>query len=132
MDRQYGKAKVSIYRHTPMEQHLASSFMNIQGMEADDYIDVHYQLNGGAFVLIPNWNSHGSGIHTLIDDFEKDTVVKSVGACDNLVIKVTFNNDSGYEELQMDDIFVYPNMEYVSSTTTQNTHNIAAGKTTGK
>jgi len=104
-------------------------FYEYSSMEADDYIDVHYQLNGGAFVLIPNWNSHGSGIHTLIDDFEKDTVVKSVGACDNLVIKVTFNNDSGYEELQMDDIFVYPNMEYVSSTTTQNTHNIAAGKT---
>jgi hypothetical protein len=104
-------------------------FYEYSSMEFDDYIDVFYQLNGGDFVLIPNWNGHGSDIHTLIDDFSNDTVVQSVSACNNLVIKVIFDNDSGFEEFQMDDVFVYPNMEYVSSTTTQNTHKIAAGKT---
>nr|NQU92382.1 hypothetical protein [Bacteroidota bacterium] len=104
-------------------------FYEYSSMEPEDYIDVHYQLNGGDFVLIPNWNGHGSDIHTLIDDFSKDTVVQSVSTCNNLVIKVTFNNNSDSEEFQMDDVFLYPNMEYSSSTTTQNTHKIAAGKT---
>ncbi len=104
-------------------------FYEYSSMEPDDYIDVHYQLDGGDFVLIPDWNGHGSGTHTLIDDFSKDTVVQAVAACTNLVIKVTFNEDSGYEELQMDDVFIYPNMIYTTSGITQNTLNIAAGKT---
>jgi len=104
-------------------------FYEYSSMEPEDYIDVHYQLDGGDFVLIPNWNGHGSDIHTLIDDFSKDTVVHSVSACNNLAIRVTFNNNSSFEEFQMDDVFLYANMGYASSTTVQNINKIAPNKT---
>jgi hypothetical protein len=102
-------------------------FYEYDDMEDDDYIDVYYQLDGGSFTLITNWNGHGSDEHTLTGDFSSDTVVQSISLGSSLVIKVVQNCDSGSEELQMDDVFVFANMIYVSSTTSQYTKKVGKG-----
>jgi len=98
-------------------------------MEESDYFDVYYKVDAGDFTLIPNWNSLGSVDHTLIDDFTSTTVTQTINSGSTLVIKVIMNNNTSTEYLKLDNVFVKANMEYVSSTTTQNTRNIAAGKT---
>ena len=98
-------------------------------LNSSDYFDVYYQVDGGGFTRIPNWNGMGNDDHTLVDDFPSTTITQSISSGNQLVIKVVMHNNSTWDRHYLDDISVKANMEYVSSTTTQNTLNIAAGKT---
>ncbi len=98
-------------------------------LNSSDYFDVFYQVDGGNFIRIPNWNGMGNDDHTLVDDFPSTTITQSISSGNQLVIKVVMHNNSMWDRHYLDDITVKADMEYVSSTTTQNTLNIAAGKT---
>lgn len=97
-------------------------------MNVSDYFDVWFSVDGGDFALIPNWNGLGSDGHTLTGAFGTTTILQSDISGNSLVVKVIMNNNGTWDIHSLDDIVVSPVMEYVSSTTTQNSLKIAAGK----
>ncbi|WP_077343210.1 ExeM/NucH family extracellular endonuclease [Pseudocolwellia agarivorans] len=74
--------------------------------EADDYFDLFYSVDGGAFVQVPNWQGLGSTEHTLIDDFTSTTIEADIAEGSTLVIKVAMQNGAGSEYLRLDDVLV--------------------------
>jgi len=98
-------------------------------METSDYFDVYYKIDNGDFILIPNWDGLGSVNHTLIDDFTSTTITKSVPSGYSLVIKVLMANNTSSEYHRFDDVMVFGDMVYASSTTIQNTDKIAPDRT---
>ena len=98
-------------------------------METSDYFDVYYKIDDGDYILIADWNGLGSPNHTLIDDFNSTTITQSTSPGYSLVIKVVMANNTSSEYHRFDDVMVYKNMVYSSSTTTQNSYNVAPGRT---
>jgi hypothetical protein len=81
--------------------------------EPEDYIDIAYQLDGGAWTLIQDWDGGGSSTHTWLAgaDGSEDAgdsfiaVVQAVTG-NELKMRVTMLNNAGDEQLQIDDIVV--------------------------
>jgi hypothetical protein len=81
-----------------------------------DYFDVSYSINGGAFILLENWNGDGSVGHTLTGDSQNgtledadwgNTTVTQDGLVGNsLVLRVVIRNTAGTETLTLDNIIV--------------------------
>jgi len=98
-------------------------------MLSSDYFDVFYQLDGGEFSRIPNWNGQGNDDHTLVGQFVSPTVIAQENLSGSvLVIKVIQHNNGTWEIHTLDNISVSGYMQYVSSTVSQNTEKIAPGK----
>ncbi len=86
----------------------------------NDYIDVSYSIDGGAFVTITDFNGNGTTHHTLIPYyvsggagsapfFPDDTVTQTGLSGSTLVIRVRFQNWSGDEFFYVDNIIVTGN-----------------------
>jgi hypothetical protein len=81
-----------------------------------DYFDVSYSINGGAFVIIENWNGDGGAGHTLTgdsqngalldNDWDTTTIIQNGLAGNSLVIRVVMRNTAGSETLTLDNIVV--------------------------
>lgn len=81
-----------------------------------DYFDVSYSINGGAFVLIENWNGDGGAGHTLTgdsqngtfldSDWDNTTVIQGGLAGNSLIIRVVMRNTAGSETLTLDNVVV--------------------------
>jgi len=93
-----------------------------------DYVDVSYSIDGGEFILIPDWSGMGSTEHTLTGAFGTVIVTSEALTGSTLVIRVIMKNNGAWEIHSLDDIAVYPVMNYLSSTTFQNTTKVAPGK----
>ncbi|GEM_PF-1298978 len=80
--------------------------------EAADYVDVEYRVDGGAWVLIADWNGLGSADHSFIGDVPDDgdwgseRVIQSIGTGSTLELRVTMQNNAGSEYLRIDDIVI--------------------------
>lgn len=81
-----------------------------------DYLDVFYSLDGGAFTQIPNWNTLGDATHTLTGDLPNDDDWVSTTISQNipsghtsLKIRVTIMNSAGTEYIQIDNVKVLKN-----------------------
>lgn len=98
-------------------------------MGTGDFFDVYYQTDGGTFARIPNWNGQGNENHTLIGQFTNPTIVSGSGISGNsLVIKVIMYNNGSGSIHALDNILVEADMQYISSTTTQNALKIGPGR----
>lgn len=86
----------------------------------NDYMDVSYSIDGGAFVTITDFNGNGTTDHTLIPYyisggagsapfFPDDTVTQTGLSGSTLVIRVRFQNWSGDEFFYIDNIIVTGN-----------------------
>ena len=102
--------------------------------EDDDYLDIAYQLDGGAWTLIQDWDGGGSSTHTWLagasgTNDAGDSFISVVQAVTGNVLKmrVTMLNNAGGEQLQIDDIVVSgtPAVAPPASLTISQTH--AAG-----
>lgn len=81
-----------------------------------DYFDVYYSVDGGAFTVIENWNGDGEPGHTLTGDSQNGsftdndwgttTVVEGGINGNTLVIRVEIRNTAGSEELSLDNVLV--------------------------
>ena len=74
--------------------------------EAQDFIDLEYSVDGGAFVKVTNWQSQGSDSHTLIDDFTSATVEADIPTGSSLFVRVSMMNNAGSEYIRFDDVIV--------------------------
>lgn len=86
----------------------------------NDYMDVSYSIDGGAFTTITDFNGNGTTHHTLIPYyvsgnsgsapfFPDDTVTQTGLSGSTLIIKVRFQNWSGNEYFYIDNIIVTGN-----------------------
>jgi hypothetical protein len=81
-----------------------------------DYFDVSYSINGGAFILVENWNNDGSAGHTLTgdsqngaftdNDWDNTTITQDGLVGNSLVLRVVVRNTAGSETLTLDNIVV--------------------------
>lgn len=81
-----------------------------------DYFDVSYSINGGAFIMIENWNGDGEPGHTLTgdsqngsftdNDWGNTTIIQNGLVGNSLVIRVVIRNTSGTETLNLDNVLV--------------------------
>lgn len=81
-----------------------------------DYFDVSYSINGGAFVMIENWNGDGEPGHTLTgdsqngaftdNDWGNTTIIQDGLSGNSLVIRVVIRNTAGTETLSLDNVVV--------------------------
>jgi hypothetical protein len=81
-----------------------------------DYFDVSYSINGGAFVIIENWNGDGGAGHTLTgdsqngtfldNDWSNTTIIQDGLVGNSLVIRVVMRNTAGSETLTLDNVLV--------------------------
>jgi len=74
--------------------------------ENTDYFDLAYSIDGGAFVVVTDWESKGSASHTLIDDFTSSVVTVDLNAASTLQVKVVMKNNAGSEYIRLDDVVV--------------------------
>lgn len=84
------------------------------GLEAIDYVDVYYAIDGGSFTLKPNWNSLGDANHTIIGDiagtdFSATTLTHDIGTASSLIIKVVALNNAGSEYFRLDNLNIFGN-----------------------
>lgn len=86
----------------------------------NDYMDVSYSIDGGAFITITDFNGNGTTHHTLIPYyisggagsapfFPDDTVTQTGLSGSSLVIRIRFQNWSGNEFFYIDNIIVTSN-----------------------
>lgn len=85
-------------------------------LEPDDYVDVKYISNGGAPVTITNWNSKGTGTHTLVgdcsgcpaaSDWGTETVNPTgISAVSTFQLLICIDGNGGSERIIVDDISV--------------------------
>ena len=86
---------------------------NAGGFEATDYYDVYYQVDGGGYTLIPNWNGLGDATHTIlgevggVDWSTTETITQSGITGSTLEIRVVALNNAGAEEFFIDNISVF-------------------------
>lgn len=85
--------------------------------DQNDYFNVEYSINGGAFTRIPNFNGEGTGNHTLVafhisgngnsaPFFPTETVTQDNLSGTSLQIRIQFQNWAGGEFLYIDNIVV--------------------------
>lgn len=86
---------------------------NAGGFETSDYYDVYYQVDGGGYTLIANWNSLGDAMHTIlgevggVDWSTTETITQSGITGNTLEIRVVALNNAGGEEFFIDNISVF-------------------------
>ncbi|WP_438968559.1 T9SS type A sorting domain-containing protein [Nonlabens sp.] len=89
---------------------------NNGGFEDSDYLDVLYSIDGGAFVLIQDWNGLGDTTHTFLGekngmDWDGSTpevvTVSGLNGSSTLQIRVIGNVNAGAEQLFFDNINVF-------------------------
>ncbi|MEN8901491.1 MAG: T9SS type A sorting domain-containing protein [Nonlabens sp.] len=89
---------------------------NNGGFEDSDYLDVLYSIDGGAFVLIQDWNGLGDTTHTFLGekngmDWDGSTpevvTVSGLNGSSTLQIRVIGNVNAGGEQLFFDNINVF-------------------------
>jgi predicted extracellular nuclease/endonuclease I len=71
--------------------------------ESDDYIDVYYSLDGGAFQLV---TQNDGDSNTVNDDFDNTLVTANVGAGSSLVVRVAMLNGASSEYYNLDSVKV--------------------------
>lgn len=86
---------------------------NAGGFETDDFYDVYYSIDGGAFTLIQDWNGLGDTMHTILGekggtDWGTPETILQTGLSGNaLQIRVQARNSAGAEQFFLDDVSVF-------------------------
>ncbi|WP_124978811.1 T9SS type A sorting domain-containing protein [Nonlabens xiamenensis] len=89
---------------------------NNGGFESSDYLDILYSIDGGAYVLVQDWNNLGDATHTFLGekngtDWNGTTpeivTVSGLTGTSTLQIRVVAEVNAGGEEMFFDDINVF-------------------------
>ena len=73
--------------------------------ENTDYVDVYYNLDNAGFVLIEDWNGGGSTTHTLINDYDSESIDICLSGS-SLIIRICIINDANTELDRIDRVLV--------------------------
>jgi hypothetical protein len=92
------------------------AFNNNGGFEDSDYLDILYSIDGGAFVLVQDWNGLGDTTHTFLGEkngtdwdgsVPEVVTVSGLNGSSTLQIRVIGNVNAGGEQLFFDNINVF-------------------------
>lgn len=105
---------------------------NNGGFEDSDYLDVLYSIDGGAFVLVQDWNGLGDTTHTFLGEkngtdwdgsVPEVVTVSGLTGSSTLQIRVIGNVNAGGEQLFFDNINVFEGAPAPSLSITSPTDN---------